>query len=321
MPNNRIVTFFKSFREGTLILIIVLLSILMSILSSSFLTTGNIRATVLSFAIDGFVVMGMTLVLISGGLDLSVGSIIALVGTIVGNLYLDYGISIWLAVLIGLLVSVFLGAVNGFFVTKVGLNPLITTLATMAIYRGGAYVVTKGIPLSLYKVPDSFKFLGRGNIFNIPFVIIVFFVMVGVLDYLFRRSTYLRKVFYVGSNPLAAKFSGINVDKVKMSVYITSGLLAGIAGIFSVSRFATATPTLSVDANMTAISACVIGGCSITGGQGSIFGAVLGIALLAIINSSLILMDVPVYYQQLISGAILLFAVSLDYLSHRNDAN
>lgn len=319
MPENSFIKFIKSFREGTLILIIIILSVLMSFLSSSFLTTGNIRATVLSFAIDGFVVMGMTLVLISGGIDLSVGSIIALVGTIVGQLYLNMGMGIWSAVIIGLLFAVLFGAINGFFVTKVGLNPLITTLATMAIYRGGAYVVTKGIPLSLYKVPDSFKFLGRGNLLGIPFVIIIFFLVVFICDFLFRRSTYLRKVFYVGSNPQAAKFSGINVDRVKMSVYVCSGLLAGIAGIFSVSRFATATPTLSVDANMIAISACVIGGCSITGGEGSIFGAVLGIALLAIINSSLILLDVPVYYQQLISGAILLFAVSLDYLSHRNE--
>ncbi len=319
MPENKIITYIKSFREGTLILIIVALSILMSLLTSSFLTTGNIRATVLSFAIDGFVVMGMTLVLISGGLDLSVGSIIALVGTVVGQLYLGMGLNIWIAVVIGMIFAAFLGGINGFFITKVGLNPLITTLATMAIYRGAAYVVTKGIPLSLYKVPDSFKFLGRGNVLSIPFVIIIFFAMVLFLDFMFRRSTYLRKVFYVGSNPQAAKFSGISVDKVKMSVYISSGLLAGIAGVFSISRFATATPTLSVDANMVAISACVIGGCSITGGEGSIFGAVLGIALLAIINSSLILLDVPVYYQQLISGAILLFAVSLDYLSHRKD--
>lgn len=319
MPENKIITYIKSFREGTLILIIVALSILMSLLTSSFLTTGNIRATVLSFAIDGFVVMGMTLVLISGGLDLSVGSIIALVGTVVGQLYLGMGLNIWLAVALGLLFAAFLGGINGFFITKVGLNPLITTLATMAIYRGAAYVVTKGIPLSLYKVPDSFKFLGRGNVLGIPFVIVIFFAMVFFLDFMFRRSTYLRKVFYVGSNPQAAMFSGISVDKVKLSVYVCSGLLAGIAGVFSISRFATATPTLSVDANMVAISACVIGGCSITGGEGSIFGAVLGIALLAIINSSLILLDVPVYYQQLISGAILLFAVSLDYLSHRKE--
>ncbi len=321
MPENKFLNYIKSFREGTLILIIVALSIVMSILSSSFLTTGNIRATILSFATDGFVVMGMTLVLISGGIDLSVGSVIALVGTIVGQLYLGMGLEIWAAAGIGLLIAVILGGINGFFVTKVGLDPLITTLATMAIYRGGSYVVTKGIPLSLYKVPDSFKFLGRGDILNIPFVIIVFFTMVVVLDFLFRRSTYLRKVFYIGSNPQAAKFSGINVDKVKITVYLSSGLLAGIAGIFSISRFATATPTLSVDANMTAISACVIGGCSMSGGEGTIFGAVLGIALLAIINSSLILLDVPVYYQQLISGTILLFAVSLDYLSNRNKTN
>ncbi len=321
MPENKFLNYIKSFREGTLILIIVALSIVMSILSSSFLTTGNIRATILSFATDGFVVMGMTLVLISGGIDLSVGSVIALVGTIVGQLYLGMGLEIWAAAGIGLLIAVILGGINGFFVTKVGLDPLITTLATMAIYRGGSYVVTRGIPLSLYKVPDSFKFLGRGDILNIPFVIIVFFTMVVVLDFLFRRSTYLRKVFYIGSNPQAAKFSGINVDKVKITVYLSSGLLAGIAGIFSISRFATATPTLSVDANMTAISACVIGGCSMSGGEGTIFGAVLGIALLAIINSSLILLDVPVYYQQLISGTILLFAVSLDYLSNRNKTN
>jgi ribose transport system permease protein len=190
----------------------------------------------------------------------------------------------------------------------------------LGIARGGAFVVTKGIPLSLYDMPDSFKAIGKGGIGGVPYVIIIFIVFVAVADFLMRRSTFLRRAFYTGSNEQAAIFSGVNVNRVKMGVFITSSFLAGLAGILSVARFSTATPYFASGFELQAIAACVIGGASLAGGEGTVLGSTLGIALLAIITSSLILLDVSVYWQELVSGVILLAAVSMDYLSHKRKA-
>ena len=303
------------FREGTLILTIVGICIVMSFLSPYFLTPDNLRTTILSFAINGIVVIGMTIVMVNGGIDLSVGSVMALVGAVAGRLY-QSGVDIWIAAPIALVLGALLGLFNGFFITKVGLSPFITTLAMLSIARGAAFVVTQGIPLSLYSMPNSFKNIGKGDLAGVPVVIMIFVVMVILADFLMRRSTILRRVVYTGSSEKAALFSGINVRAVKMGVYILSSFLAGLGGILSIARFATATPYFASGLELQAISACVIGGASLAGGDGSIIGAVFGIALLAIITTSMILLNVSVYWQDLVSGIILLAAVSIDYLSH-----
>ena len=304
------------FRESTLFFILLVVGIIMSFLSPYFLTAGNIKTTILSFAINGIVAIGMSIVLISGGIDLSVGSVMAFTGAITGAIF-QVGGNIWIASLIGIIISMLIGSVNMFFITKIGLSPFITTLAMTGIARGVTYVVTKGLPLSLYSMPNNFKFLGSGNIGPIPFVIILFVLLIIVSDFMVRKSTIFRKVFYVGSNSKAAKFSGIRVNRTIAFVYILSSLLAGIAGILQIARFATATPSSSIGVEMQAISACVIGGASLAGGEGSILGSVFGIALLSVISSSLVLLNISVYWQELISGVILLLAVSIDYITHK----
>ena len=303
------------FREGTLILTLIAICIIMSFLSPYFLTADNLRTTILSFAINGIVVIGMTIVMVNGGIDLSVGSVMAVIGAIAGKLY-QGGVTIWIAALIALVIGGLLGVFNGFFITRVGLSPFITTLAMLSIARGAAFVVTQGIPLSLYSMPNAFKSIGKGDVAGIPVVIIIFIVFVIIADFLMRRSTILRRVVYTGSNEKAAIFSGVNVRAVKMGVYILSSFLAGLAGVLSIARFATATPYFASGFELQAISACVIGGASLAGGDGSILGSVLGIALLAIITTSMILLDVSVYWQDLVSGIILLAAVSIDYFTH-----
>jgi ribose transport system permease protein len=303
------------FREGTLILTIIGICILMSFLSPYFFTAENLRTTMLSFAINGIVVIGMTIVLVNGGIDLSVGSVMAVIGAIAGRLY-QSGVSIWIAAPVALVIGALLGAMNGFFITRIGLSPFITTLAMLSIARGAAFVVTQGIPLSLYSMPNSFKLIGKGDLLGIPVVIIIFVVFVIFADFLMRRSTILRRVVYTGSSEKAAIFSGINVRSVKMGVYVLSSFLAGLGGILSIARFATATPYFASGLELQAISACVIGGASLAGGDGSIVGSVFGIALLAIITTSMILLNVSVYWQDLVSGLILLTAVSIDYFTH-----
>ncbi len=310
------------FREGTTILIILILGAVMAFLSPVFLTGENFSTMFKIFVINGWVVIAMTLVLISGGIDLSVAAVMAFVGVVAGQLFLVYNWNIWIASLAGIGVGVFVGFVNGFFITRVGLSPFIVTLAMSQIARGTAYVFSEAMPLPLNNVPASFKFIGRGMLgqTGVQFVIVLFIVVVILFDFLARRSTVLRKVYYIGSNEKSARFSGINVNRVRMGVYVLSGLLAAIAGILAIARFSSAPPYGYQGVELDAISAAVIGGTSMNGGEGTVLGAVLGIVLLALIQTAINLLGVSPYWSNFVTGAILLVAVSIDFLTHRKRA-
>ena len=305
-----------SMREAGLIVIILALCIAMSFASPHFLTWGNFRAMLMSFSIEGIVVVGMTVLLIVGGIDLSVGSVVCFSMVVSGALFLA-GLDPWTASLIGIGVSALIGAAMGFFVTVVGLNHFITSLAAMVIVRGMCLVITKGTPLSLFTLPPAFKAIGQGSFNNIPYVIMIFVVVVAIFDFLLRRATAFRKVFYTGSNEKAAQFSGIKTRQVKFWVTVLCSTLAGLAGVIYMARFGAATPTFGAGMELNIIAAAVIGGASLNGGSGTIFGAILGMALLSVVTSSLILLDVSVYWQDMIKGCILLAAVSIDHFLHR----
>ncbi|TIQ40567.1 MAG: ABC transporter permease, partial [Mesorhizobium sp.] len=176
---------------------------------------------------------------------------------------------------------------------------------------------TKGTPLSLFTLPPGFKAIGQGSFGNVPYVIVIFVVVVAIFDFLLRRATAFRKVFYTGSNEKAAQFSGIKTKQVKFWVTVLCSTLAGFAGVIYMSRFGAATPTFGAGMELNIIAAAVIGGASLNGGSGTIFGAILGMALLSVVTSSLILLDVSVYWQDMIKGCILLAAVSIDHFLHR----
>lgn len=305
-----------SMREAGLIVIILALCIAMSFASPHFLTWGNFRAMLMSFSIEGIVVVGMTILLIVGGIDLSVGSVVCFSMVVSGALFLA-GLDPWTASLIGIGVSALIGAAMGFFVTVVGLNHFITSLAAMVIVRGMCLVITKGTPLSLFTLPPAFKAIGQGSFHGLPYVIIIFVVVVAIFDFLLRRATAFRKVFYTGSNEKAAQFSGIKTRQVKFWVTVLCSTLAGLAGVIYMARFGAATPTFGAGMELNIIAAAVIGGASLNGGSGTIFGAILGMALLSVVTSSLILLDVSVYWQDMIKGCILLAAVSIDHFLHR----
>jgi ribose transport system permease protein len=305
----------RSFREGTLILIILFVCVIMSFVSPFFMTWPNIKAILLSFSTEGIVVVGMTIILVVGGFDLSVGSVMCLAMVIGGKLFL-LGADPWLASLLGIAICGLIGFIMGIIVTKVGLNFFITTLAFMGIARGLCFVITQGTPLSLFALPKAFKFIGQGSIYGIPFTIFLFGGIVVISDYLMRNSTLMRKVYYTGSNQKAAVFSGIKTHRVTIGTTILCSTLAGIAGIIYMSRFGASIPGFGIGLELTAISAAVIGGASITGGVGTVLGAVLGVALLQTITGSMVLMDVSPYWQDLIRGGILLGAVSLDHIRH-----
>jgi ribose transport system permease protein len=299
-------------RETGLIAIILVLFLVMSFASPYFLTWVNIRTMVMAFAVDGIVVVGMTILLISGGIDLSVGSVTALAMVVAGWLFLQ-GVDPWLASGMAIAICTAIGAGMGFFVTRVGLHHFIVTLAVMVIARGVCLLFTGGRPLGLYTLPPEFKFLGQGTIGPIPIVIIIFLVVVLVFDFLLRRTTAFRRVFYTGSNEKAAAYAGIRTKKVIFLTTTLCSMLCGVAGIIYMSRFGSAQPTFGVGMELNVIAAAVIGGASLNGGSGSVFGAILGTVLLSVVSSSLVLLDVSVYWQDIIRGTILLTAVTIDH--------
>jgi ribose transport system permease protein len=309
----------QKMRELTLILIIVFLFVVMSFASPYFLTFANMKAMLLSFSTEGIIVVGMTLLLIVGGIDLSVGAVMCLAMVMAGKMFV-LGLDPWLASIASIMVCSGIGWTMGQFVTRVGLHHFIVTLAFMGIARGASLLITQGTPISLFTLPPEFKFIGQGTVWGLPFSIIIFVVVVVISDYLLRNATAFRKVFYTGSNEKAAEYSGIRTSRIKVGVTIFSSTLCGVGGIIYMSKFGAATPQFGVGLELTIIAAAVIGGASLYGGEGSVLGAILGIALLSVVSSSLILLDVSVYWQGLVKGLILLAAVTVDQLLHRRAA-
>lgn len=312
----------RNAREGTVMISIILSCTFLAIVSPHFLTEKNIFSTAIGLSSDGILTIGITLVLICGGIDFSLGSVMSL-SSITAAVLFRAGVNIWLACIIGLAVGLICGLINGFFIGKIGLNPFITTIAVMGIVRGLSYVITEGSPISLFNAPESFFKLGQGSFLGIPIVVLLFILLSIIFDFIARKSDILRQVFYTGSNENAAILTGINTTKVKIYVYLLAAFLASFAGIINMSRFSVATPSigLGADVSMRGISAAVIGGASLSGGEGTILGGILGVVLLNIINNGLILLNVPVYWQDFINGIILLTAITFDFFSHKRKLN
>lgn len=299
-------------RETGLVLIILVIFSVMSVASEHFLTTQNMLSMVKSFSVEAIVVIGMTILLISGGIDLSVGSVTALAMVIAGTLFLA-GMDPWLASLAAITACAGIGAAMGLLVTKIGLHHFIVSLAVMVIARGLCMLGTGGRPLGLYSLPPEFKWIGTGTIGPIPVVIVIFLIFVLIFDFLLRRTTAFRKVYYTGSNAKAAAYSGVSTQKVIFFTTMLTSALCGVAGVIYMARFGSAQPTFGIGMELNVIAAAVIGGASLSGGSGSILGAILGTILLAVVSSSLTLLDVSVYWQDIIRGSILLTAVIIDH--------
>lgn len=303
-------------RETGLILIIIALFIAMSFASPYFLTWTNMRAMGMAFAVEGIVVVGMCILLISGGIDLSVGSVVTFAMVLAGWLFLN-GVDPWTASAIAIIACSVVGMGMGYCVTKIGLHHFIVSLAFMVIFRGVCLLMTQGRPLGLYSLPAEFKFIGQGDIGEIPFVIIMFLIIVIAFDYLLRHSTIFRKVFYTGSNEKAAAYSGIRTKKVIFLSTVLCSTLCGVAGVIYMARFASAPPYFGLGMELNVIAAAVIGGASLQGGSGTILGAILGAVLLSVVTSSLALLDVSTYWQDIIRGSILLAAVIFDHYMNK----
>ena len=301
-------------RELALILILGFSIVLMSRLNENFLTIGNLRSVLIGMVPGAIIAIGMAVLLASGGFDLSVAAVMALCGTVAAWLSV-HGVGVLGSIVLSLLLGVAIGAVNGALVTFVRVNPLIATLGTLSAARGLALVMTEGYNIS--DLPSSFVQLGEGDHLGFPWMVWIMLGLVVLGDLALRHTRFLRQVYYIGGNERAARLSGIRVDALRVFTYMLSGTLSALAGVLLAARLSTAVPTAGQGLELTVIAAAVIGGASLAGGEGSVLGAVLGVAFLALISNALTLLDVSIFWQEVVTGIILVAAVSIDMLLRR----
>ena len=309
-------------REAFLVILVAIIFIIMGLTNKNFLKWTNISTIITSLAIDGIVVIGMTIILISGGIDLAVGSTLCLCITVAGWLMKYASMNPWIASIVGIGVAALYGVILGVLVTKLHLTHFIVSLCFMGISRGLVQIITQGQNISLVSVLGSnkaFAFLGQGNInigsIQFPMAPVTFIIIAIITEIYVRNSAGMRKVYYTGSNENAARYSGIKIDKVKILVCIACAVLSGVAGIIHMIRFMGAATSAGSGKEMTALSAAVIGGASMNGGKGSIIGSILGLLFIILIQDAMTLSNVQPYYQDFVKYMIVLLAVSLDGIS------
>lgn len=303
-----------AFREFALIVVLLIMGIAMSLASPVFLDVGNLQAILLALSVEATIAVGMMILLISGGLDLSVGSILGFTGVVTG-LALQAGIPILVSILLGLIAALSVGLINGLLVAKMKINPFITTLGMSITIRGLLLVIARG--RAVLNLPKAFTALGQGSLYGFQYPIFVMLILVIVGDILLRNSRFLRQNYYIGGNEKAARLSGINVDFVKIANYCLVALLAGVAGLLTTARFGTSSVTIGTGVELRVITATIIGGASLNGGEGSVFGAFLGALFMGVVANALNLLGVGAYWQNFITGLILIIAVLLDVINER----
>ncbi len=290
---------------------LLLIVVIISIMSPSFLTLNNLFNVLRQVSINALIAFGMTFVILTGGIDLSVGSILALTGAVTAGM-MSSGMDPLLAMLLGVLLGVVLGAINGLIIAKGKVAPFIATLATMTIFRGLTLVYTEGRPISGLGDSAIFTLLGKGYFFGIPVPVITMSITFAVLYFILKKTTFGRRVYAVGGNEEASRLSGINVDRIKIYVYSLAGGLTAVASLILTSRLNSAQPTAGNMFELDAIAAVVLGGTSLTGGRGWIVGTLVGALIIGVLNNGLNLIGVSSFFQQVVKGAVILIAVLLD---------
>lgn len=288
----------------------VVIFLIFGLLSPSFLTSDNLRDIAVSASVNAIIGLGITFVIITGGIDLAVGSIASFVGIVSATLMVNAGTAPFLALLAGIGLGLVCGAINGLLITKLKLPPFIATLGTMSIYQGCAYVVTNGRPV--YNVPKDFVFMLNSYIGGIPVAVILVAVLAILCWLLLRRTVFGQNVIATGGSEETAWLSGVRVDRVKIAVYALSGVLAGVGGLVIVARINAAQTDAGSPYLLTAIASAVIGGANLMGGEGRIAGTLVGALILGALTNGLVLLNVPSFYEQIVTGLVVVIAVALD---------
>lgn len=279
-----------------------------------FLTGRNMLNVMRQVSTNAFVACGMTLILIAGGIDLSIGAVMAMTGMVSAYMSMS-GIPFWICALAGISVGIVAGAVNGVIVSKTSLQPFIVTYSTQIIMRGMVYVITAA---GTYRITsESFLAFGGASLGKIPWPVIYMIIVVTAMVILLNRTKFGRHIFAIGGNPKAAQFAGINIAKVKILIYTLSGVLAAFAGLVLTSRNSSMQPGLAEGAEMDAIAAVVLGGTSMAGGQGAIGGTVIGAFIIGFINNGLNLLGMNSFWQYIVKGIVILIAVYLDFIKNK----
>lgn len=300
---------------GVLLVIVVFFTIA----SDRFLTAGNLINVTRQVAMLGISAVGMTCVILTSGIDLSVGAVMAITNVVGSMLMVNAGMPIVPAVLITLAIAALIGLINGLLVAYVGVPALITTLAMMTMLRGLAYVLCDGLPI--WGLPESFKVLGQGYVGPIPIPVIIMLI-VFALGWLFLNRTKTGRYIYgIGGNKEAVRLSGVNTAKIETLVFVISAMLTGLAGIIMLSRINTGQPKIGTGYEMDVITGVVLGGVSIMGGEGSVFGVLVGVLITGVLSNGMILIDVSEYSQQIIKGLVLLLAVIFDTMAKKSKHN
>ena len=312
---SSVVTALLQVRELNVLTALLVVVALISFSTPYFLTTDNLMGVFRSFSLIAIMSIGMVMVIITGGIDLSVGSVMGL-SSLVTALGFQSSLPTPVCILGGLVTGLLFGLFNGVLITVVRLPPFIATLGSLSIGRGLMYIITHGVPLTP-DTPDSFAEIGQGYVGLVPVPVVIMLVMTVVFSLLMRKTRFGRHVYATGGNEQAARLSGVKTARVKLLVYMLSGLIAAIAGVISFSRFLSAEPASGFGAELDVIAAAAIGGASLSGGVGSVEGAIIGAALAGIIANGVVLMNIDTYAQQAITGAVILIAVSLDVWRNR----
>lgn len=301
------------FRELSIIIFILLLMILVTIRSPAFLSVENFRDILLNISILIIVALAQTMVIITRGIDLSVGSMIGLVAMMVSFVVASLpGMSPILALGLGMVLGAFLGSLNGFLITAGGVPPIIATLGTLSIFRGLLFVYSSGTWVNSFEMPPAFRALAKGAPLGIPNIILIAALVVVIVFFFLNYTRPGRDIYAIGSNPEAAQVAGVNVRRTTFMVYMISGLFCGLAAVLWASRFESAQTNTALGFELQSVAASVVGGVNIFGGSGSVLGVVLGAFLLGTIENSLTLVRISPFWQLAAQGLLILLAVITD---------
>lgn len=305
--------FFKSLlktREAIIAIIIIVIMIALASSTSTFLTLSNLTILARQISLVAIIAVGMTLVILIGGIDLSVGSVVSLTTVMTGILLSKMGFPIIISIVLAMAIGASVGFLNGLIISKAGVPPFVVTLGMMGVARGIALVITKGASIGGF--PKAFLVLGQGYLFGVPYPVIFLVIIALTVHIILTKTTFGRQIYYIGSNEEAAILSGLQVDRIKILVFTICSFLASFEAVLETARMSTSLPAAGVGYELSAIGAVIIGGASLLGGEGTIIGTLLGATLLGLITNGLIMLGVSAYWQQVFSGSIIIVAVTLD---------
>lgn len=314
---DKILNMVKS-TAGAVLIVTILITVIVQLLTGHFYTAYNLSTFSRSASFTIIIGFAQTLVLLLGGIDLSVASVAGLSSMIFAMLTTVAGVDPFLSLMIALAAGGTLGAINGLFICSLNLTPFIVTLATSALYKGIIYVATKGIPLT--GIPERVTIIGQGTLFGIiPYPAIIMLILAAILIYMLRFTSFGRHIYAVGGNENAARIVGIQINKTKMAVYSLTGFISALAGVLMVLRLGSSQVNIGENWAMPSITAGVLGGTSMNGGSGGIGGTIVGGLLMSVISFSISLLGVSSYWDQIVTGVIVLIAVAIDAIRRKNN--